>query len=98
MTHTTEGFFNKKASPKEQEVKDLEQKLSNLSMKSSGKSGWSEKEQDKYNDIWIELHKMGRTPEVSPPSVYGDSSWGTKTKALQKKLKLTTRDHKGVLA
>jgi len=29
--------------------------------------------------------------------VYDDDSWGTETKKLQKKLKLTTRDHEGVL-
>jgi len=35
---------------------------------------------------------------MQPPSVHDDDSWGTKTIKLQKKLKLTTRDHKGVLS
>jgi len=35
---------------------------------------------------------------MSPPSAYDDDSWGTKTKKLQKKLRLTVKDHQGVLA
>jgi len=66
-------------------------------MKAAGRSGWSKKEQDRYNDLWMKMHKKGKTPTLQPPSVYGDDSWGTKTKVLQKKLKLTQRDHKGVL-
>ena len=89
----TEGFFSKK------EKKDPDQEeLEDLGMKSSGRGGWSKKEQDRYNDLWMKMHKKGKTPTLSPPSVHGDDSWGTKTKALHKKLKLTTRDHKGVLA
>ena len=87
-----EGFFSKK------EKEDPDQKeLEKLGMKSAGRGGWSEKEQKKYNDLWMKMHKKGKTPTLQPPSVHGDDSWGTKTKVLQKKLKLTTRDHKGVL-
>ncbi len=67
-------------------------------MKSAGRGGWSKKEQEKYNDLWMKMHKKGKTPTLSPPAVYDDDSWGTKTKKLQKKLKLTTKDHDGVLA
>ena len=67
-------------------------------MKSAGRGGWSKKEQERYNDLWMKMHKKGKTPTMSPPSVHGDDSWGTKTIKLQKKLKLTRRDHSGVLA
>ena len=88
-----EGWFDKKAkgNPDEEE-------LQRLGMKSAGRGGWDKKEQEKYNDLWMKLHKKGKTPTLQPPSVYGDDSWGTRTKELHKKLKLTTRDHKGVLA
>ena len=87
-----EGFFSKK------EKKDPDQKeLEDLGMKSAGRGGWSEKEQKRYNDLWMKMHKKGKTPSLQPPSVYDDDSLGTETKKLQKKLKLTTRDHKGVL-
>ena len=43
------------------------------------------------------MHKKGQTPIMSPPSVYDDDSWGTKTIKLQKKLRLTQKDHQGVL-
>ena len=87
-----EGFFSKK------EKKDPDQdELETLGMKASGRSGWSKKEQARYNDLWMKMHKKGKTPSLQPPSVYGDDSWGTETKKLQKKLKLTTRDHEGVL-
>ena len=87
-----EGWFDKK----EKEDPDYEE-LKKLGMKSAGRGGWSKKEQDRYNDLWMKIHKKGNTPTLSPPSVYGDDSWGTKTKKLQKKLKLTQKDHKGVL-
>ena len=88
-----EGFFSKK------EKKDPDQEeLENLGMKAAGRGGWSEKEQKRYNDLWMIMHKKGKTPTLQPPSVYDDDSWGTKTIKLQKKLKLTQRDHKGVLA
>ena len=88
-----EGWFSKK------EKEDPDQKeLEDLGMKSAGRGGWSEKEQKKYNDLWMKMHKKGKTPSLTPPAVYGDDSWGTKTKVLHKKLKLTTRDHKSVLA
>ena len=87
-----EGFFSKK----EKEDPDYEE-LKDLGMKSSGRGGWSKKEQDRYNDLWMKMHKKVKTPTLSPPSVHGDDSWGTKTKVLQKKLKLTQKDHKGVL-
>ena len=87
-----EGFFSKK------EKEDPDQKeLEKLGMKSAGRGGWSEKEQKRYNDLWMKMHKKGKTPSLQPPSVYDDDSWGTETKKLQKKLKLTTRDHEGVL-
>ena len=87
-----EGWFDKK-SKEDPDQKELE----DLGMKSAGRGGWSKKEQEKYNDLWMKMHKKGKTPSLQPPSVYDDDSWGTETKKLQKKLKLTTRDHKGVL-
>ena len=88
-----EGWFSKK------EKEDPDQKeLEDLGMKSAGRGGWSKKEQERYNDLWMKMHKKGKTPSLQPPSVYDDDSWGTKTIKLQKKLKLTQRDHKGVLA
>ena len=87
-----EGWFDKK-SKEDPDQKELEK----LGMKSAGRGGWSEKEQKKYNDLWMKMHKNGKTPSLQPPSVYDDDSWGTETKKLQKKLKLTTRDHEGVL-
>ena len=87
-----EGWFSKK------EKEDPDQKeLEDLGMKSAGRGGWSKKEQEKYNDLWMKMHKKGKTPSLQPPSVYDDDSWVTETKKLQKKLKLTTRDHEGVL-
>jgi len=88
-----EGFFSKKEKedPDEKELKDL-------GMKSSGRGGWSKKEQDRYNDLWMKMHKKGKTPEMTPPAVYGDDSWGTKTTKLHKKLRLTKKDHPSVLA
>ncbi len=88
-----EGWFSKKE-PEDKDQKELEK----LGMKSAGRGGWSKKEQEKYNDLWMKMHKKGKTPTLSPPAVYDDDSWGTKTKRLQKKLKLTQRDHQGVLA
>ena len=88
-----EGWFSKK------EPQDpAEDELQKLGMKSAGRGGWAKKEQEKYNDLWMKMHKKGKTPTLSPPSVHGDDSWGTKTIKLQKKLKLTRRDHSGVLA
>ena len=87
-----EGWFDKK-SKEDPDQKELEK----LGMKSAGRGGWSEKEQKKYNDLWMKMHKKGKTPSLQPPSVYDDDSWGTETKKLQKKLKLTTRDHEGIL-
>ena len=88
-----EGWFSKK----EPEDKD-EKELMDLGMKAAGRGGWSKKLQGRYNDLWMIMHKKGKTPTMSPPSAYDDDSWGTKTIKLQKKLKLTRRDHKGVLA
>ena len=87
-----EGWFDKK-SKEDPDQKELE----DLGMKAAGRGGWSEKEQKRYNDLWMIMHKKGKTPTLQPPSVYDDDSWGTETKKLQKKLKLTTRDHEGVL-
>ena len=88
-----EGWFSKK----KPEDKD-EKELMDLGMKAAGRGGWSKKEQERYNDLWMKMHKKGKTPTMSPPSVHGDDSWGTKTTKLQKKLKLTRKDHSGVLA
>tara|TARA_Y100000034_G_C6642205_1_gene280760 strand:- start:232 stop:522 length:291 start_codon:yes stop_codon:yes gene_type:complete len=87
-----EGWFDKKEKedPDEKELKDL-------GMKSAGRGGWSKKEQEKYNNLWMKMHKKGKTPTLQPPSDYDDDSWGTKTKVLHKKLKLTKKDHDGVL-
>ena len=87
-----EGWFSKK-NPEDEE----EEELLRLGQKSAGRGGWDEKEQERYNDLWMKLHKKGKTPTLQPPSVYRDDSWGTKTKVLQKKLRLTQKDHKGVL-
>ena len=46
----------------------------------------------------MSLHKQGRTPTMTPPSVYGDDSWATKTIKLHKKLRLKKKDHPGVMA
>jgi hypothetical protein len=93
FTQYHEGWFSKK----EKEDPDAKE-LGDLGMKAAGKGGWSKKEQDRYNDLWMKMHKKGKTPTMSPPAVYDDDSWGTKTKKLHKKLKLTTKDHDGVLA
>ena len=87
-----EGWFSKK----EPEDKD-EKELQDLGMKAAGRGGWSKKEQERYNDLWMKMHKKGKTPESTPPGVHGDDSWGTKTKKLHKKLGLTTKDHSSVL-
>ena len=88
-----EGWFSKK----EPEDKD-EKELMDLGMKAAGRGGWSKKEQEKYNDLWMKMHKKGKTPTMPPPTVHDDDSWGTKTAVLHKKLKLTTRDHPSVLS
>ena len=87
-----EGWFDKKSEndPEEEELRDL-------GMKSSGRGGWSKKEQERYNDLWMKMHKKGQTPTMSPPSVYGDDSWATKTIKLHKKLRLTRKDHPNIL-
>ena len=87
-----EGWFDKK----EKEDPDYEE-LKKLGAKAAGRGGWSKKEQDRYNDLWMKMHKKGKTPTMTPPGVYGDDSWGSKTKKLHKKLGLTKRDHKGVI-
>ena len=88
-----EGWFSKKK-PEDPE----EDELQKLGMKAAGRSGWSKKEQDRYNDLWMKMHKKGKTPTMPPPGVYGDDSWGTKTTKLHKKLRLTKKDHPSVLA
>ena len=88
-----EGWFSKK----EPEDKD-EKELQDLGMKAAGRGGWSKKEQERYNDLWMKMHKKGKTPSMTPPAVHGDDSWGTKTAKLHKKLKLTIKDHPSVLA
>ena len=47
-----EGWFSKK----EPEDKD-EKELQDLGMKAAGRGGWSKKEQERYNDLWMKLHK-----------------------------------------
>ena len=91
-----EGWFSKKLSPEDKE----EEELLRLGQKSAGRGGWSKKEQGQYNDLWMKLHKRGSklTKTMQPPSVHDDDSWGTKTIKLQKKLKLTQKDHSSVLA
>ncbi len=90
-----EGWFSKK----EPEDKD-EKELQDLGMKSAGRGGWDKKEQEKYNDLWMKLHKKGSklTKTMQPPSVYGDDSWATKTIKLHKKLRLTKKDNPGVMS
>ena len=88
-----EGWFSKQK-PQDPE----EDELQKLGMKAAGRSGWSKKEQERYNDLWMKMHKKGKTPTMSPPRVQDDDSWGTKTIKLQKKLRLTVKDHQGVLA
>ena len=88
-----EGWFSKKE-PEDEE----EQELQDLGMKSSGRGGWSKRDQERYNDLWMKMHKKGKTPTMSPPSVHGDDSWATKTTKLHKKLRLTRKDHPSVLS
>ena len=88
-----EGLFSKKE-PKDSE----EEELRDLGMKSAGRGGWSKKEQERYNDLWMKMHKKGKTPTMSPPSVYGDDSYATKTIKLHKKLRLTKKDHPSILS
>tara|TARA_B100000929_G_scaffold59372_1_gene44811 strand:- start:5217 stop:5513 length:297 start_codon:yes stop_codon:yes gene_type:complete len=90
-----EGWFSKK-SPEDED----EEELQRLGQKSAGRGGWDKKEQEKYNDLWMKLHKKGSklTKTMTPPSVYGDDSWATKTIKLHKKLRLTTKDNPGVMS
>ena len=88
-----EGWFSKK----KPEDKD-EKELMDLGMKAAGRGGWSKKEQERYNDLWMKMHKKGKTPTMTPPAVHGDDSWATKTTKLHKKLKLTKKDHPSVFA
>ena len=88
-----EGWFSKK----EPEDKD-EKELMDLGMKAAGRGGWSKKEQERYNDLWMKMHKKGKTPSMTPPAVHGDDTSGTKSAKLHKKLALTKKDHDGVLA
>jgi hypothetical protein len=90
-----EGWFSKKE-PEDKE----EEELLRLGQKSAGRGGWDKKEQEKYNDLWMKLHKKKSklTKTMQPPSVHGDDSWGTKTIKLHKKLKLTKKDNPGVLS
>ena len=36
-----------------------QKELEDLGMKSDMRGSWSEKEQDRYNDLWMKLHKKG---------------------------------------
>ena len=93
FTQYHEGWFSKK----EKEDPDAKE-LGDLGMKAAGRGGWSKKNQDRYNDLWMQMHKKGKTPSMTPPAVYGDDTWGTKSAKLHKKLGLTKKDHDGVLA
>ena len=54
---TFKEFFGKKA------VIDKDQEeLEKLGLKAAGRGGWSKKEQDRYNDLWMKMHKKGQTP------------------------------------
>ena len=86
-------FWGKKG-----EIDKDQEELEKLGLKAAGRGGWSKKEQHRYNLLWMKMHNKGQTPIMSPPSVYDDDSWGTKTIKLQKKLRLTVKDHQGVLA
>lgn len=83
---------------KKDEIDKDQEELEKLGLKAAGRGGWSKKEQHRYNLLWMKMHNKGQTPIMSPPSVYDDDSWGTKTIKLQKKLRLTKKDHSGVLA
>ena len=78
-----EGFFSKKE-PEDSDEKELQ----DLGMKAAGRSGWSKKEQERYNDLWMKMHKKGKTPEMTPPAVYGDDSWELKPQNFIKNLNL----------
>ena len=86
-------FWGKKG-----EIDKDQEELEKLGLKAAGRGGWSKKEQHRYNLLWMKMHNKGQTPIMSPPSVYDYDSWGTKTIKLQKKLRLTKKDHSSVLA
>ena len=46
-----EGWFSKQK-PQDPE----EDELQKLGMKAAGRSGWSKKEQERYNDLWMKMH------------------------------------------
>ena len=83
---------------KKDEIDKDQEELEKLGLKAAGRGGSSKKEQHRYNLLWMKMHNKGQTPIMSPPSVYDDDSWGTKTIKLQKKLRLTKKDHSSVLA
>ena len=83
---------------KKDEIDKDQEELEKLGLKAAGRGGWSKKEQHRYNLLWMKMHNKGQTPIMSPPSVYDDDSWGTKTIKLEKKLRLTKKDHSSVLA
>ena len=58
FTQYHEGWFSKK----EKEDPDAKE-LGDLGMKAAGKGGWSKKEQEKYNDLWMKMHKKGKARE-----------------------------------
>ena len=55
FTQYHEGWFSKK----EKEDPDAKE-LDDLGMKAAGRGGWSKKEQDRYNDLWMKMHKKGK--------------------------------------
>ena len=70
-TEFNEGLFSRK-SPEEKKLESMRDDLSKLAQKSSGKGGWSEGEQKKYNQLWIAYRKLndGKPPKGPKPSVY----------------------------
>ena len=76
-TEFSEGIFSRK-SPEEKKLESMRDDLSKLAQKSSGRGGWSEGEQEKYNKLWIEYRKLndGKPPKGPKPSVYWDRSSG----------------------
>ena len=83
FTQYHEGWFSKK----EKEDPDAKE-LGDLGMKAAGRGGWSKKEQDRYNDLWMKMHKKGKTPSITPPAVYDDDSWEVKLRNFIKNLNL----------
>ena len=76
-TEFNEGLLSRK-SPEEKKLESMRDDLSKLAQKSSGKGGWSEGEQKKYNQLWIAYRKLndGKPPKGPKPSLYWDRASG----------------------